>query len=167
MSYSYTTTETFTKTHARYIASKIAADLRKLQLYYDRPTDSEIEDYLVELTERLAKRYLGSFEAGFKKDGKRVVSLFYEVRSDGTVTDNQAGNVYARADITGASWFTYVTHSSTYMNLTATEQDTFDKTLPIDRTPGAAPTDGAGYWTTDHGYAGGGVGAARRTFRPA
>ena len=37
MSYSYTTTETFTRTHARYIASKIAADLRKLQLYYDRP----------------------------------------------------------------------------------------------------------------------------------
>ena len=57
-------------------------------------------DDVVELTELLVAECLDSFEAGFKKDGKRVVSLFYRVRADGTVDDSGAGGVYARADIT-------------------------------------------------------------------
>jgi hypothetical protein len=167
MSYSYTTTETFTRTHARYISSKIGADLRLLMRYYDRPTEAEIDDYMVELTELLAGGYVGSFEAGFRKDGLRVVSLLYEVRADGAISDDQAGGVYARADTSGASWFTFLTYSSEWADLTGTEQARIRDSLPVDRNPGSAPGDGEGYWESDRSYSAGGVGAARRGFRPA
>lgn len=167
MSYSFTTSETFTRTHARYISSKIGADLRLMMRYYGRPTEAEIEDYMVELTELLAGGYVASFEAGFRKDGVRVVSLLYEVRADGTISDDQAGGVYARADISGSSWFSYLTYSDKWSKLTPTERARIRDSLPIDRSPGEAPGDGAGYWESGRSYASGGVGATRRGFRPA
>ena len=46
MSYSYTVTEstTFTVTHARHIAAKVATDLKRLQRFYGKPSDSAIAD---------------------------------------------------------------------------------------------------------------------------
>lgn len=167
MSYSFTTSETFTRTHARYISSKIGADLRLMMRYYGRPTEAEIEDYMVELTELLAGGYVSSFEAGFRKNGLRIVSLLYEVRADGTISDDQAGGVYARADVSSASWFTFLTYSSEWDLLSAAERARIRDSLPVDRTPGSAPGDGAGYWESGRSYAAGGVGAARRGFRPA
>ena len=49
MTYSYTTTSTFTRTHAIYLASKVAADLRQMQLFYGRPSNENIEAYIEEL----------------------------------------------------------------------------------------------------------------------
>lgn len=167
MSYSYTTSETFTRTHARYLSSKIGADLRLMLRYYRRPTEAEIEDYMVELTELLAGGYVATFEVGFKREGLRVVSLLYEVRVDGTISDENAGGLYARADITGATWFSFLTYSSEWDNLSSAERQRIRDSLPVDRTPGWAPGDGAGYWEGGRSYASGGVGAARRGFRPA
>jgi len=167
MSYSFTTSETFTRTHARYLSSKIGADLRLMLRYYGRPTEAEIEDYMVELTELLAGGYVASFEAGFKKDGLRAVSVLYEVRVDGTISDDNAGGLYARADITGASWFSFLTYSAEWDNLNFAGQKRIRDSLPVDRMPGSAPGDGAGYWEGGRSYASGGVGATRRGFRPA
>lgn len=166
MSFTTTATESFTRTHARYIASKIGGDLRQLMRYYGQPAESEIEDYITEITEMLAARCLASFEAGFKRDGKRVVSLLYRVRSDGTVDDTGAGGVYARADISGGSWFTFRVTNATYDALSPVDRQALDDRIPVDRTPGSAPTDGAGYWVSDRSYAAGGTGAARQSFRP-
>ena len=51
MSYSFTTTETnaFTITHANYLASKVAADLKRMQRFYGSPSNAMIEKYKKEI----------------------------------------------------------------------------------------------------------------------
>ena len=91
---------------------------------------------------------------------------YYEVQADGTLTDNRAGSVYARADITGAAWFSFLSYSSQWQALTRDKQNQIEKNLPFRRTSGEAPLDGDGYWATDRSYAVNGIGARRRIFRP-
>lgn len=166
MTYTFTTTSTFTRTSARYIASKVVSDLRRMSFYYGRPTEQEIENYYGELVELLAGGYLKSVEYGFRRDGQRVVSVYYEALADGSLSDDRAGGLYARADITGASWFSFLTNSSKFFALPEREQARIEASLPVRRTPGQAPADGNGYWVTDRSYAADGVGTQRRTFRP-
>ncbi len=166
-SYSYTLTRTFTKTSARYIASKVVSDLRLMQLYYGQPSDARINDYFSELTELLAYGYVAQIEYGFQCNGNRVVSLEYTVRSDGTLEDNRAGRVYARADISGADRFSFLTYSAKWFwELTPDQRSSFASRLPIQRTTGNGPGDACGYWIIDRLYSSDGVGTQRRTFRP-
>jgi hypothetical protein len=79
---SYSLAETFTHTEARYLASKVVADLYQCSRLYRSPAASDIPDYETELVERLVKGYISRYEFGFKKDGKRVVSWQYEVRTE-------------------------------------------------------------------------------------
>ena len=44
-SYITTQTSSFTVTHARYIASKVATDLKRFQRFYDSPIDNTIKIY--------------------------------------------------------------------------------------------------------------------------
>jgi hypothetical protein len=159
-------TTTFTRTNARYIASKIAADLRQMQLFYDKPTSSQINDYVEEVVEYLAAGYLKSVEYGFRKDGNWLVSLRYEVRYDGTLTDGAPGGVHPRADTTGASFYSFLSQNSSFSNLSSSAQDDFRGKLPIDRTPGQEPGHVNGYWVPGNTYASGGVGAGRKMWRP-
>lgn len=53
----YTETATFTVTHARHIAAKVATDLRRIQRLYGRPTDQQIADYEAELIAMLKGGY--------------------------------------------------------------------------------------------------------------
>lgn len=167
MSYSYTTTEAFTRTHARHISTKIGADLRLLMHYYGRPQESEIEAYIDELTELLAGGYVAGFEAGFQRNGVRVLCLSYAVSATGAVTDGHAGGVPANVDVSGASWFTYLTQNGAWLALSTDEQARIAASLPVDRTPGDAPVDGDGYWEGGPSYGAGGVEATRRSFRSA
>ena len=166
MSYTTTNTRTNTRTWAKYLASKVAADLKRCQRYYGRPTDGEIHAYVQELTEFLVAGYLSSIEYGLKKEGKRVVALRYTVDIIGNLSDDRSGGVYAHADITGASWFSFATYSSAYDDLTWSEKADFKKKLPFDRAAGTEPSDGNGYWTTDRSYSRDGSGVTRNTFRP-
>lgn len=52
MSYSFTATETktFTLTHARHLAAKVAADLKRLQRLYGHITDERINEFEGEVT---------------------------------------------------------------------------------------------------------------------
>lgn len=159
-------TTTFTRTNARYIASKIAADLRQMQLFYDKPTSSQIDEYVEEAVEYLAASYLKSVEYGFRKDGDWLVSLRYEVRYDGTLTDGAPGGVYPHADTTGASFYSFLSQNSSFFNLSSSAQDDFKGKLPIDRTPGQEPGHVNGYWVPGNTYASGGVGAGRQMWRP-
>lgn len=167
MSYSYTLSETFTITHARHIASRMAADFRLMRAYYGKPSELMIEDYLEEVALTLAKGYLSSFEVGFAKNGSRVVSLFYEVRADGTLSDSRAGGIQPGADISDAQQFSYLTYSDKWFSLTPQQQSDFEAQLPIQRTPQPSPQDGDGYWVeNDRSYAAGGAGVQRRRFVP-
>lgn len=166
MTYTFTATSTFTRTSARHIASKVVTDLRRMNFYYGLPTETEIEHYYSELVELLALGYVESVEYGFKRNGRRIVSVFYEVRADGSLADDRAGGVHARADITGASWFSFLTYNSKWSQLSEGERARIEATLPIRRTTGQAPQDGNGYWVTDRTYSADGVGVQRRAFRP-
>jgi len=166
-SYSTTTTNAFTRTIARNIASKVVTDLYRMHVYYGKPSLELIEEYLQELTEMLAGDYLKTVEYGFKRGNSRIVSLFYEVRADGTLTDSRAGGVYARADVTGTRWFSYLTYSHKWWNLAEIDRNRIKRRLlPFCRSAGDAPQDGDGYWIDDRTYAFSGIGTQRRTFRP-
>lgn len=166
MSYTTTTTRTNTRTWAAYLASKVAADLKRCQRYYGEPNDEWIDMYVEELTEFLVAGYLKSMEYGFKKSDKRVVTLLYEVDSRGNLSDDRSGGVYAHADRTGASWFSFASYSAEYFALSESQKEAFKKKLPFARSSGYGPSDGDGYWTTDRSYAQDGSGVQRRTFRP-
>jgi hypothetical protein len=166
MTNTFTTTHAFTRTSAQYLASKVVTDLRRLSFYYGRPTNTEIEQYYGELVELLVHGYLGSVEYGFNQNGTRVLSLLYNVRSDGAFTDARPGSVYARAQISGATWFSFLTYSQEWWNLSPADRAGFKIRLPIQRGDGYAPQDGNGYWVTDQSYTADGTSTQRRTFRP-
>lgn len=137
-----------------------------MSFYYGRPSENEIEAYYGELVELLADGYLESVEYGFRRNGQRVVSAYYQVRADGSLTDNRAGGLYAQADVSAASWFSFMTKNASFFALDSQERERIEDSLPVRRTPGNAPVDGSGYWITDRSYAADGVGTQRRTFRP-
>ena len=167
MTSTFTTTTTFTRTHAKHLAAKVIADLYQCSMLYERPCDADIERYETELIELLAHEYVASYEFGFKHDGKRLLTWHYTVGADGGLHgDSDAGGIYAKGKVADASYFNFLTPSSKWNNLTGAQQSDFESGLPFQRTPGSAPVDGNGYWQVDHGYSAGGVRVARRTFRP-
>ena len=162
-------TQTFTRTEARYLASKVVADLHQCARLYDQPSTTRIADYEAELVERLAKGYIKQYEFGFKGDGKRIVSWRYQVKDGDLVgggTDDRPGGVYARADVTGAAYYNHTISTMKWATLSDEEQAAFEATLPFARSEMSLPDDGAGYWTADKTYTRGGVEVTRRTFRP-
>ena len=66
----YTYNTTFTLTNAKYLAAKIATDLKRMQRFYGKPTDQQIEDYENEAISLLNDGYLDTITYGFKKDDK-------------------------------------------------------------------------------------------------
>lgn len=167
---SYSTSQTFTRTHAKYLASKVVADLYQCAKLYSSPSVDEIADYEAELIEMLVGGYVLKYEFGFKKDGKRVVTWEYTVNSAGDLiggaTDDGAGGVYARAKVAQASYFNFMTYSSKWSALTQSARTSVVSTLPFARSEGSAPDDGDGYWVNDRTYSNGGTSVGRRTFRP-
>ena len=165
-SYTQSSSHSYTRTSARYIASKIVADLRRVQSYYGTPVDGVLESFQQELCELLAGGYVAEVEYGFRRQGKRVLCLRYRFRLDGTLADENAGGVPARVDISGASWFSCLMHSEAWWLLSGEERERIQSTLPFRRTAGAGPEDGDGYWDAERTYARDGAGAHRSVFRP-
>lgn len=163
-----TSTASYTITNARYLASKVAADLRQFQRLYGSPSDDMITDYLYELTLLLHGGYLKSVQYGFRRDDKWILTLSYSVDAAGHLTsDDRAGGVYAQADVSGATFYSYLSRTDRWFALTQAQREAIESTLPITRT--AAPESGAtgGYWVeSDRSYSSGGVGVVRRTYRP-
>lgn len=165
--FTHTRSATFTVTHAKHIASKIAADLNVCSRLHGQPSTLAVENYNDELVELLRYGYLSRYEFGFKREEKRVLSWSYEVNSHGHIEgDERAGKMSAYVDLEGAAFFNYAWYSSKYSNLTSEEKVAFKETHRIDRTSGDPPSDGAGYWSgTEKNYSAGGTGVSRRSFR--
>jgi hypothetical protein len=167
MTSTFTTTSTFTRTHAKHLAAKVIADLYQCSMLYDRPGEAAIEHYETELIELLANEYVLRYEFGFAIDGKRLLSWEYTVGPDGGLhADSDAGGIYSKGKVAQATYFNFLTPSNKWDKLSAAQQAAFRSTLPFQRTPGSGPIDGDGYWQVDHGYGAGGVRVERRTFRP-
>ena len=109
MSYSVTKTTTFTIVHARYIASKVAADMHLCAQYYGQPSEERIRQFAEELAQYLNEQYLLEYEFGFQNDSKRIVSWHYRVDENGALTtDDRAGKVVPYVDVTGATYFNHL-----------------------------------------------------------
>ena len=166
-SYSKTASSTFSIIQARYLSSKVAADMNLCASYYGQPSEQRIRDYAEELAQYLNEGYVSEYEYGYKKDGKRVVSWRYRVDENGNLTtDDRPGKVVPYVDVTGASFFNFLTPSSRFYALSAAEQSRFESGLPVQRPGGQAPADGSGYWVSDRNYFAGGQGLGRQTFQP-
>jgi len=167
MSYTYTTTETFTKTHARRLAAKVVADMHQCQTWYGGISDAEIEEYQEELAVMLLGGYVKSYEFGFKtSDDRRVVAWRYTVGPAGDLQGGRSGGLYSQAEVAGAKTFNFMTYSDEWHALDAAEKDKTKASHPINRVSGQPPQDGNGYWETSRTYVSGGAAVTREEFRP-
>lgn len=168
MTRSRTASDTFTRTSALHIASKVAADLYRMQLSYRSPSDQTIDDYEAELVELLTGRYVQRVTYGFKRNGDWIPpTLKYEARSDGRLaTDDRAGKIPRGCDVTGASFTSYLVYSSNWHGLAQAQKDAIKKALPFQRTYGDEPTAGSGAWGSDKTYSHNGGGVSRSALRP-
>lgn len=169
MTSSYSVSQTFTQTHAKYLASKVVADLYQCHRFYGQPSESAITEYHDELVIMLAGGYVKEYEFGFKQNGQRVVSWQYRVSASGDLmggTDDRSGGIYARASVTGAVFFNFMSYNDVWFGLTDVQKSNVQAQHAINRTTGKPPADGSGYWQTERSYSNGGVEIARRNFRP-
>src|SRR5438552_399771 len=156
MTTSYTLTEsaTFTVTHARHMAAKVATDLKRMQRLYGAPSDTEIADFEAEVTALLNAGYLGTVAYGYRRDGVWITPTLRYTAQDlagAAANDDDPGRVRPGADITNATFYSYLTHSTSWSDLTADERAAFEATLAIKR-PGAPAPGVSGYFSSDLVY---------------
>ncbi len=160
-----TQTRTWTVTNARYVTSKIAADLDLMRTHYGWPTRDAATKYAEEAALLLAKRYLGSVEYGAKVNGAVVFALKYTARSDGTLSiDDRPGKVPANLDLRGAEFYSWLTFSDEWKSLSAIEKALFESGLPFQRSTGTEPAKIYGSWSGQRNYSSNGEGVERQTF---
>ena len=168
MSYTTTSTDTFTRSNARHVASKVAADLKLMQLFCGGPSDEMILMYEIELLELLAGKYLDKVTYGYKRNGAWVVALRYQAHLDGTLnSDDRAGKVsyLAGKDVRGASEASFLEYTSAWMPVSASDRERIYDQVGFRRATGTEPATANGYWQSDKTYSSGAGGVARSTFR--
>lgn len=165
MSYSYTISEskTFTVTHARHMAAKVATDLKRLQRFYGEPSDRDIADYETEIIELLKHGYLEQVTYGFKRSDQWIEpTLQYSARDlMGTdANDDDPGRIRPGANTANAIFYSFLRYSSTWGNASQAEKDAFKKISPLNRGTADEPTVD-GYLSRDKTYSAGGMALER------
>jgi hypothetical protein len=166
---SYTTTETssFTVTHARYIASKVATDLKRFQRFYGSPSDDLIDRYEAELAGLLKHDAVDHVVYGFQRNSLWTpASVRYRAIPGGSLAaDDDPGKIRPGVDIAGAHFTSFLSYSSTWFNLSQADRNSIESNLPIQRTTGAVPNLESGAWSDDLSYSAGGRGLGRSSVR--
>jgi hypothetical protein len=163
----FSDSNTFTVTHARHIAAKVATDLKRMQRFYGAPNDAAIERYENELMAFLKAGYLEKVSYGFRRNGLLIEpTLIYTARNLGAQAggDDDPGRVRPGADITGASFYSYLTQNAAWKALSTVQQAAFQTSLPFVRGGAPEPTVG-GYLHQDRIYSSGGRALERATVR--
>lgn len=167
MSYSYTATETkaFTITHANYLASKLATDLKRIQRFYNSPSDIVIEKYEKEIAQYLKNGYLNKVTYGFQKNGNWIEpTLIYTASDIESSTNDDPGKVKPGKDVNGASFYSFLEYSDKWHSLSEAEKDKFNEALPIKRATAITPGI-SGYLEDDRMYSSGGKALSRASVR--
>jgi Bacterial HORMA domain family 1 len=169
MSFSTTITDSgsFTITHARHMAAKVATDLKRMQRFYGEPNDEWIASYETEAIELLRAGYLGTVTYGFKRDDNWVEPTLRYRAADLAglaANDDDPGRIRQNADVSGAAFYSYLTYSSAWDQLTSDKRDAFKKSLPFYR-GGAAEPGVSGYLSEDRTYSSGGRALYRASVR--
>lgn len=164
-----TTTDStsFTITHAQYLASKVAADLKRMQRFYDAPSDADISNYEDELTKMLKRGYVDTVTYGFRRNGEWIEpTLKYTTKelADLVSADDDPGRVRPGANVSGAVFYSYLTYTRAWSKLGEPLRIIFRATLPFVRT--GAPEPGVnGYLTEDRTYSAAGRALSRSSVR--
>lgn len=169
MSFSYTTSETvtFTVTHAKHMAAKVAADLKRLQRLYGKPCDSDILGYETELIELIKAGCLEAVSYGFRRDGRWIEpTLRYSAKdlAGGASGDDDPGKIRPGADIVDATFYSYLTYSSHWNSLSSSEQSAIKSRVPFQRGYADEPVI-YGYMLEDKTYSAGGRALSRGSVR--
>lgn len=169
MTTSYTTSQTFTITHARYVTSKIAADLRQLKLFYRSPTDQDIVDYAEEAALLLRDGYLERVDYGFSRTSasgaREWVLLLRYIAKNGVIADDYSGRIPAGVNIAGAHFWSYLTYAPPFYNLGTDERARVKAALPIKRNSGNEAGFATGTWSGDRTYSSAQQGVSRSVFK--
>ena len=166
-SYTVSQTSTFTVTHARHIAAKVAADLKRMQRLYGQPSDVDITQYEAEVVELLKAGYLGTVTYGYRRDGQWIEPTLRYSAKDLAGADeygDDPGKVRPGSNVAGATFYSYLTYSTAWSSLSSEQQETFKKSLPFQRSGAPEPTVN-GYLMPDRTYAAGGKALDRASVR--
>lgn len=159
-------TVTFTITHARHMAAKVATDLLRFQRFYGRPSNGEIDNYEAELVELLKGGYVDTVTYGLKRNGNWIIAVKYRATSGGDlVADDAPGKIRPGFDDSGAVFTSYLTYSSAWSHLTEDAKEKVRRRLPIRRSSGVEPGVEDGYWAEDLTYSAGGRALRRSIVR--
>jgi len=160
-----TYTQTHTSTYARHIASKVAADLKRLQRLYGgtRPSDQEIGDFETEISLLLDARYLEEITYGFKRNDKWVVALKYRaVGNQLAGAGDDPGGILPTENTTETHFASFLAYSDAWDMLDSAKQEAFEAKLPFQRTSGReSDIEGGGRWVKSRNYASGTLGVQR------
>jgi hypothetical protein len=158
---------TFTLTHARHLAAKVATDLKRMQRFYGAPSDTHINELEEELVALLKNGYLKAITYGFKRDGKFIVpSLYYTAHELLTLNtqDDDPGKVLPGADVSNAHFNSYLERSQAYFDASDDERNAFNQSIDIQRV-GIPKPEAEGYFSKDLTYSSGGRSLNRSTLK--
>jgi hypothetical protein len=166
-SYTISDSTSFTVTHARHMAAKVATDLKRMQRLYGSPSDDNIAKYEAEITEFLKAGYLGAVWYGYRRNGNWIEPTLRYTSHDlagALAEDDDPGRVRPGANVSGAKFYSYLTYGSAWNNTTIAEREAFERRLPFER--GGAPEPGvSGYMMDDRTYSAGGRALNRASLR--
>jgi hypothetical protein len=164
VTYSLTYTSTFTITEARYIASKLGADLRNLYARYGRPSPDKIPKFVEETAQYLKAGYLDYVDFGFKNGDEWKLRLRYTAVAGGQLRDDVPGGLPTAYDVAPYHFYSFLRQNSAFDALTAEARTAFKATLPIDRTSGTEPSAYTGSYGSSTQYSRSGRGLDRSLY---
>ncbi len=169
MSYSYTTTDskTFTISHARHLAAKVTADLKRLQRFYGHVTDQRISEFEGEVIELLRQGYLETVIYGFQRDEKWIEPTLRYTATElaNARDDDDPGTIRPGVDISGAQFHSFLTYSEAWYALTPNQRLSIKQSLPLQRVSGSESLVSNGYFAEDKNYSSGGRSLGRASVR--
>lgn len=157
-SFTISDSTTFTVTHARHMAAKVSADLKRMQRFYGHPSDASIADYETEIVELLKAGYMGTLTVGFLRDDSWIEpTLRYTARdlAGMAANDDDPGRIRPGLNISGATFYNYLTRSAAWHDLTPAEKEAFERRMPFSRVSRTEPPVN-GYLVDDRVYSAGG-----------
>ena len=131
------------------------------------PATQTLTPTRTEVIALLKAGYLGRVWYGFKRDESWIEPTIKYTAHDlynGSAADDDPGKIRPGADVSGASFYSYLTYSAAWDDLTAREQDAFNKSLPFYRSNATEPPV-YGYLLPDRTYSSGGRALDRASVR--
>jgi hypothetical protein len=164
MTISMTRASTFTIADARYVSSKLGADLRNLNARYSKPALSNIDDFVEETAQYLKAGYLESVDFGFKDGDRWILRLRYTAAAGGQLQDEAPGRLPSAVDVIGYAFHSYLKPNSTFYALGSADQAAFEGALRIQRGIAPEPSAFEGQHGNQAQYARNGAGLNRTVY---